>query len=262
MIRQPATGCGSILRMGSRTGPVSNGVVPRVSDAVRLGLERWPALYVRVARWRGKPGQAVLDDATDLVIEGFPRSGNTFLLSSIAHANPELRIASHLHSVAHVRVAIRKRIPVIVVLREPEDAVASELIRLQAGSEPTITRQLLSRYERFYRGVREALPDVVLSPFPVTTTAPEKVVQAVADRTGLSLTAVPSAQMQDVLADVENKTIEVRGYLDEMAVARPSPERTELADELRTGLRHSHPDVLAHLQVLHDELAASPAAVR
>ncbi|MEW6059376.1 MAG: hypothetical protein AB1551_04425, partial [Actinomycetota bacterium] len=83
---------------------------------------RYPSPTLAVARWQGH-GEP-LGPSTDLVIEGYPRSANTLAVSAISAAQPgPIRIAHHLHAPGHVIAAIRRGVPVLVLVREPEEAV-------------------------------------------------------------------------------------------------------------------------------------------
>lgn len=69
---------------------------------------------------------------TQIVIEGFPRSGNTFAFFALKHAENlagrEVNIASHVHTPSQVRLAMSQRYPTLVVIREPIDVITSLLI--------------------------------------------------------------------------------------------------------------------------------------
>lgn len=73
-----------------------------------------------------------ITDATQIVIEGYPRSGNTFAFFALKHAEAqkgrEVEIASHVHTPSQVKLAVRLRYPTLLVIRTPLDAIASLLI--------------------------------------------------------------------------------------------------------------------------------------
>lgn len=83
---------------------------------------------------------------TDIVIEGYPRSANTFLYRAIRAATDDcLRIGHHVHREQQVTMALRYNIPCFVLFRHPLDAVASYLVR-----EPGATaHSCLERYVSF-----------------------------------------------------------------------------------------------------------------
>ncbi len=109
---------------------------------------RYPALAVSLARLRryGEP----LDNRTELVIEGFPRSGNSFAVAAFRRAQGRpVRVAHHLHAPGHAIAAIRKNVPTLVVVRDPDDAVPEF-----AASKPNIpVGEILRGYVRFYESL-------------------------------------------------------------------------------------------------------------
>lgn len=67
---------------------------------------------------------------TDIVIEGFPRSANTFAVLAFQEVQKKsFKIAHHLHVPAQYIYSIRLNIPTIILVRNPIDAVISLVIR-------------------------------------------------------------------------------------------------------------------------------------
>src|SRR5262245_65181203 len=94
------------------------------ATTVRAGLKRarrrlrgWlgqhPALYLPLARGfrRAYDGsRKTVGPETELVIEGFPRCGNSFAVAAFSLAQPRpVRIAHHLHAPAQVIAGTRRR---------------------------------------------------------------------------------------------------------------------------------------------------------
>jgi hypothetical protein len=226
------------------------------SERGRAALERFPDLYIRIAR-RRTPARLGVDASTDLLIEGFPRSGNSFLVSWIAKANPGLRIASHMHSIAHVHAALRRRLPVVVVIREPEAALAS--LALFDRQRPI--EQHIERYRRFHVGVLAVCDEVLVSPFTVTTGQPERVVEALRPAMVRDLVATPPGGVDAVMAEVDRRTVRFNGVFDANRVARPTDARSAANERVRDLLRTRHCEALAVLDALHDRLASGPRAI-
>jgi hypothetical protein len=97
-----------------------------------VGLLLWrlktlplPSLTLPLARAlrRGE----VVDARTDIVIEGFPASANTFAVAAfrLAQEPRYMRIAHHTHVPAQVIEATRLGVPAILLIREPMQAVLS-----------------------------------------------------------------------------------------------------------------------------------------
>lgn len=133
-------------------------------------IKRWagafPKLYLAFLKHkrRGHWSQNwIVDRESELVIEGFPRSGNSFALSAFKKANPSLRrIATHVHAPSQVEMALHYGIPCLVLIRNPEDAVHSLIaLSIQIGdlslADKAAVRRRLKRefqyYDHFYRRI-------------------------------------------------------------------------------------------------------------
>jgi hypothetical protein len=65
-----------------------------------------------------------LDKAPDLILESFPRSGNTFMHIALRLSWPDMIIKSHSHDPRDIQNA-GKDIPIVSMVRKPEDAIVS-----------------------------------------------------------------------------------------------------------------------------------------
>ena len=74
-----------------------------------------------------------------------------------AQARP-LDVACHVHAPAQVIAAVRRRLPAVVVVREPEDTVLSFVIRHSHIG----VRQALRGYVRFYEPLLPHRGDLVI----------------------------------------------------------------------------------------------------
>jgi hypothetical protein len=120
----------------------------RMRHVVRSRISEHPALYLPFARrkYRG-PSPAVVDRNTQMVIEGYPASANTFAVYAFQMVQrAPVRLAHHLHAPAQLITAAKQHLPTLVVIREPEDAIISQLI---LESHVTARWGLVS-YIRFY----------------------------------------------------------------------------------------------------------------
>jgi hypothetical protein len=145
------------------------GVRRATSDDVRFRLHNWLCSHGATSRayaaFQPKVRGNLVTHATQLVIEGFPRSANTYALAAFRCANgPDVEVADHLHAGRSVRVAAGRRVPCIVLVRDPVDACTSMIQR-----QPVRARTALDAYLRFYAQVTPVLGQVVVSDFATTT---------------------------------------------------------------------------------------------
>lgn len=182
------------------------------------------AYYARHPRFR----HLLVRPDTDLVIEGFPRSANSFAVLAFEQAQPSPpRLAHHLHAPAQLELAVRYGVPVLVLLREPIDAVASLLIR-EPGLDADVA---LARYHAFHRAVERHVERLVLARFTQVTRDFGSVIEAVNQRFGRSFTPYRNGARADARVfeaiDALNRTHEGGGL---HRLARPDAARASALD--------------------------------
>jgi len=128
-----------------------------VKFALRRKIMRDPFFYrayfsIRLAKNTHLRLPSTLDD---LYVDGYPRSGNTYLASLIRHFFPEFKFTSHLHVPAAIDVALKKSIPPVLLIRKPADAIASNIYRKRhvekTHVDERLARMLIDDYISYYR---------------------------------------------------------------------------------------------------------------
>jgi hypothetical protein len=215
-------------------------------------------------RQRERYKELLISEQTELVIEGYPRSGNTFAVAALQFAQRRrLTIARHTHYPAQVIEGVRRRLPTLVLVRAPVDAAASLVIR-----EPVISLQVaLKRYIRFYARVHRYRTGYVVATFPQVTENYGPVIERLNRAFGLDLvpfehTAANCERVFKIVEDMERHAF--RGEMAETRVARPSAVRiapkARLMEELN---RETHRELLARCDELYgrfEALASSPGS--
>ena len=121
-------------------------------SAVKNFCGQYPTLFYTVYGLKPINRMLFVNKSTQLVIEGFPRSANTFAVLAFQYLqSKEIKIAHHLHVPSQIFRAVKWHIPTIVLIRNPIDAVASLLIR---NPRLSIT-QSLKNYIYFYEKIFE-----------------------------------------------------------------------------------------------------------
>ncbi|MGN6681475.1 MAG: hypothetical protein ACTHKL_27220 [Streptosporangiaceae bacterium] len=173
---------------------------------------------------------------TEIVIEGFPRSGNTFAVVAFRLAQGRgIKMAHHLHAAAQIKRASRLDVPAILLIRKPADAILSLMIRDPHAS----IRWALRSYIRFYSAVLPYLGKTVVAPFSAVTTDLASIIRMVNTRYGTAFKEfVPT---EDALASVR-QTVEwmaqrdstMTGWDYHLGVALPSDQRRRAKEARRT----------------------------
>lgn len=142
--------------------PERSNLATRVRFRLRSLVSSYPSLFLPLMRRRPAHRGHIIDGDTEMVIEGYPRSGNTFAVAAFEFAQGRpVRIARHLHAPAHVIEGVRRGLPTLVVCREPVDAVTSQVIR-----HPGLNlADCLVAYMSFHRRLLPYRADIEVAPF-------------------------------------------------------------------------------------------------
>jgi len=122
---------------------------------------------------------------TDICIEGYPRSANTFAVYMFRQAN-QVHIGHHTHSIVNIRRAIRFGVPCMVLLRDPKAAIVSLFIAKRWANLDDV----VWRYISFYRWVESRLESVVIAEFDEVTTDYNYVIKKVNRKFGATFSYI------------------------------------------------------------------------
>jgi len=174
-----------------------------------------------------------VDDTTDICIEGYPRSANSFAVGAFEHAqSAPVQVAHHTHVPANPMRACERGVPTLVLIRDPYDAVVSNVA---LGKQTQVTEQgvespvqwlsfetLLDAWRTFYRSVRPYRERMVVASLGVVVDDMGRVIDRVNAHFGTDFDRFEhtSEAVAEVHAD--------RGYH-----AGPSEQRDQLKADTR-----------------------------
>jgi len=194
-------------------------------------------------------------EQTDICIEGFPRSANSFAVGAFEHAQDrECTIAHHNHVPAPILNAVDRGLPTVVLIRDPVDTVISNRgLSLQIGAveekdmpmHVSYERQLQT-WHRFYDTVWPVRDRVIVAPFETVIDDFGEIIAAVNDRFGTDF--VEFNHTDENVEAIRDR----RGYH-----ALPSEQREHLKEQARDRFRRDagadHPSV-QRARALHRRL--------
>ena len=144
---------------------------------LKLFLDSFPFLYLsllkasRLGHWSRS---WIVSPESDLVIEGFPRSANSFAVKAFKDNNKSISIATHVHMSSQVIRSSHLGIPCMVLLRHPHDAVPADLafsIQLANKNPSHLNRfsinQSLIKYIAFYTRIFSVIDSIFIAHFPL-----------------------------------------------------------------------------------------------
>jgi hypothetical protein len=226
-----------------------------IREQARRYVGEHPVLFFNLYRLRPRYRDLLVGRKTQLVIEGFPRSGNTFAVVAFEQAQREsVRIAHHLHMPAQVMRAARWRIPTLVLLRRPTDAVLSLVMR-----EPRISiRQAMKHYVSFYEKVAGYRSAFIVGTFEELIQDYGAILERVNAKFGtrFSLFDHSTENVEGVFSHIEERHRARRdGRLDERRIARPSAAKAEMKESLMKELQAPHvKELTARAEAVYEDL--------
>lgn len=177
----------------------------------------------------------VCDKGSDLLIEGYPRSANTFLVDFISLHNV-LKIAHHTHTPKNVEIALELGKPCIVLVRNPADAIISFMI--YSGLPVEIAAK---RYVDFYEPILNSdKKNFVCGHFDEVVSNPNNIICKVNKKFGVSLNKSLDLEPDMMKArekDIERARRSRGGSAFIRTVGAPNKDRDRLKAHIKDSVR-------------------------
>jgi len=142
---------------------------------VHLTIGLYPALYYPIYSRKYPANTFAVTKNTEICIEGFPRCANTYSACAFKLVNRDVKLGHHHHVPAQIFKSVSMGIPTVVVIRNPEDAVASLLV-LKNSIKADI---YVKAYIKFYNSIMSLLDKVIVADFSQTTGNFNQIIEAV-----------------------------------------------------------------------------------
>lgn len=217
-------------------------------DIYRLIRNELSTNYLIYKYFAERNGAQLLKENTDLVIEGFPRSANSFFEAALRYYFPNnLQYAHHCHARAHVEEAVQRGIPCVVLIRNPVDAIVSYLEESEKLSSPGV---LFREYNIFYDKIEKLLPRIMLISFETVRTNPAHAIGYVAHRMSFhvdsnELKRLDVDQLLDQVAQIAKERVGITpAYRRKTEGYEESTDREMLRRKLREKVMHYAPEFL------------------
>lgn len=179
--------------------------------------------------------ELLVEKDTQICIEGFPRSANSFMTLFFSHWNPDVKTAHHAHLPVQIRIAARRKIPAIVVIRPPLDAIVSLLVR-EKNLYPWVA---IKTYILFYKMIEQYRSYFILADFETCITRPDRIVDLANKKFNTSFNNGILNEELNVSLFANIDYVNKLNSGDETTTSRPSGLKENLKDELRAQIsRH------------------------
>lgn len=185
----------------------------------------------RCYAWSDSSRRPLLAHAgTDLTIEGFPRSANSYLVVAVQEANPDLVLAHHMHTVGAIRLSVRIGVPTVVVIRHPREAILS-LLRYYPDVRAT---HCWRAYAEYHEALFSMEGKICWVSFEQIVAGTDAVFRKIGAALGVPLRTIGSVGGNEstVFRRIDYLHMRRLGGIDPRRVARPHTKRVrDLEDE-------------------------------
>lgn len=197
---------------------------------VRFTIGQWcherRGVHEMLDRLSGPSSQRRVDASTQLVVDGFPRSGQSYFVAALRLLKPDLQVANHAHTPVVFERAGILGVPAICLVRHPAAAVAS-LVQFRPGLSLGVATRA---YTSYHARVAQLPMQPLVVPFSMATGRLDEVIAAAADRFGLEL---------DRLCDREGAEEEIRDAVILSARSNYPERRFQQVVAIPSDARHS-----------------------
>lgn len=146
------------------------------------------------------------DASTELHLTGFPRSANTYCYNILKVVFPSLIIRSHIHTTASIKLALKHRVPTLVLVRDPVATCCSLLLKHHLEPSPNKVESLLKDYIEYHGFVLSNKGRFKILKFQDVVGSPEFIVRSVCEYLKFSMSSAEiKAKAQDGQRLVEAK---------------------------------------------------------
>ena len=192
--------------------------------------------YPKFTQWyvkRFHPVVAIGPD-TDMVVEGFGRSANCFAVDCIrSSCSASLKMSHHLHMPGQLIVGVRRKVPTVVLVRHPLDAVTSTCI-YHPGISPHVA---LLGYILFYKPLMKYRSEMVIADFGTITTNFSTIIKKVNAKYDTDFRENAHEELErDAFSRIDQF---IRGRTDDRTLNMPSDERNALKPAIRAKVERS-----------------------
>ncbi len=204
---------------------------------IKLWCRKYPFVYIPYAKTFCNPSlkarlDELLDGNHDIFIGGYGGSGNGFLYHLLRTVNQELKLYHHGHAPATITIALKRNIPVVIVIRDPLDAISSVVLRFNTGVQSSIL-SYISFYKFIYKTIQHR--SLLLLDFSGLTENTDSALKRIRHFTGIDFNWDDIRKVQnEAIASVEQRTEKILGS---KTFNTPDANRTILKERVKLSIR-------------------------
>lgn len=201
--------------------------------------------YYIIFRFKNKNYPQFFTNETICYFDGYPRSGNTFLSHFLINMYPDQHFVHHLHKVAPIKIALKKNIPIYIILRKPQECITSLYIKrydfknkqIPNNPKSNVLNQRAKEYLHYYSYILHNFHKINLILFEDLISKTEDSIYQISRDLGDKR---PEQQIKDQIKRLSKKDFGAKSELGrDKPTKRKEIEKDKLKDKLNDDLIQS-----------------------
>jgi len=226
--------------------------------SLRIFLGKYPNLFFLIYGLKKRNKNLFINTKTRLVVSAYPRTANTFFIIALQQIQKQpISIAHHLHVPALALKGIKKKIPTVILIRNPKDSIVSLVIREKHIS----VRQAINAYISFYLPLLKYKDKILIIEFSTIINDFPSVITKINSKYQLGLNNYSERlplNEEKIFKEIEsiNKKFNKNNLIESM-VSRPSQNRKESSLIYKTRLEQKKNTIkLKQCYMIYESLLA------
>ncbi len=193
-----------------------------------------------------------ITNKTELLIDGPTRSGNHFAVHYVKRFN-DITLARHYHSPGAIRLAFKKKVPTLLLVRDPVEQIASAYVYLEKNVP---LKRIIKSYQIFYERCLLAKNWYVVACFDEIINNPDNIIKKINNKYDLNLQSEPlspslnEAILNDIKESNQNQNeFSMFNINLEMKMAAPNKNRDIFKNDVKNKLKK---DFATEIKICND----------
>lgn len=176
----------------------------------------------------------ICNSDTELIVEGFPRSSNTYFVDFIQYLSKKgrnINLAHHTHSIDNLLLGMLYKKPCLVLIREPVEAITSFVVYSQ-NEIPDVAKQ----YLEFYLKILNLKGEILIADFRTIVNDINKVIDRLNKEFLLQIPkSLNAAEDSLIVSEIDRERALARRAEDEYirTVGAPNDKRDQIKEVVR-----------------------------
>ncbi len=214
-----------------------------MKNSLRILFTTNPYLYfIWFKVYRSNRGLTIkwFNNQSKIYFDGYPRSGNTFLAHLMRAIYDDKKIIHHFHAVAPLKIAFKKYIKSIIIIRDPKDSISSNYLKkhelkvLPEKPNLRLLQMMLNDYIVYYKFIYKNINKVHLVKFNDLISNPESTLLKIDNY----LDNYSNISEEDKLKDCISKRKTIKfGAKSKLGSSLPSKQKEDLKSVIKKELK-------------------------